>query len=258
MSRAVKRATLPLAVVLAIAAVVLLSLLTTAPPGSGPATARPEGPSVTRGALVAALHRAGLTPQSLAAAGAGSSATTAVITAMAGYLGESPAAFTDADAALVTASADADTLERLVQAGKASSEQVTALATARTALASAVSGRGTVVSSAFSAAAAGLSGPQRDALNRMRANSTGPAEEASIDLRSVDRSAEAWLALREALAQERIAVKRGQEVPAGAASLLATARADVGASAAASNLTTNLAGVQSAWDTAIANYPTGG
>jgi hypothetical protein len=73
-----------------------------------------------------------------------------------------------------------------------------------------------------------------------------------IEFLSINRTQAQWIALREALAQEHIAAKRGQELDAQVQSYLAIARSDTTVASVVSNTVANLPTVQATWDSAMA------
>ena len=216
-----------------------------------PASPEPE-PNAQPAPLVAqqvriALHRAGLTPQRLAAAGASPSQAQGVVAGTVEYL----AAHTGPevlDAAAGTARAEVARLERLVRSGQSAAQDVTDLASARTTLAQAEASRDAELGALFQAATGALPEPQRKLLAAMRTNEywTMPPEFLTIDLGEPQR-----VALRDALANERISTKKGEAPDPAAQALLQEIRADSTVSLAKASLDANHAMVQAAWEQAV-------
>ena len=66
----------------------------------------------------------------------------------------------------------------------------------------------------------------------------------------VDRTEPGWVALRDALDEQRIAAKYDEAVSAESQAVLSAALADQAVAAAKTNLESGLAAVQAAWDSA--------
>ena len=210
--------------------------------------ARSIQPVPTSAQLAEALLRSGLTPEALTAAGASSNGTDTVIADVFFHLLENPGALGLADAAYANARRDSDRLKRLIQSGQGTSEDVDAYAAAKMALAFAESQRETVLGAIFAAATSGLSASETNTLAALRSNGNWSLP---TEFLVVDHAEAEWVQLREALANERIAAKLGEEPDPDAQALLATFRSDPLVAVAAANLDTNLPAVEAAWDTAV-------
>ena len=236
MAKHLKRARAALIVIVGIAIIIIgLPLVAPVQAQSGPTGAE----------LGTCLHRVGLGPEALAAAGASAGQTTALVEAARGYLIDHQG---DLDLADAAAKRERDRLERLVRSGTGTGDDVTALAQARVLLANARAQRAAKLGALLDAATAGLSGQRRAALDSFSANAPWKQP---IEFLAVDRDQQEWVALREALANERIAAKRQEAPDAGAQALLQQLRADPAVSAARANLDANLLAVTAAWELAV-------
>jgi hypothetical protein len=200
--------------------------------------------------LEVALRVVDLTPESLASAGLSGPDVTGLVGRARSDLSPVIEDYREAHTDFGSARAEVDRLERLVRSGLASQEQVTALTTARSAFTAANTAHDNHQGAAFTAATEeSLTGPQVAALVQIRANTAWdlPSE---YKVRSATEPE--WVALRDALAAERIAQREGSEVPAGAQSVLTAWRADPAVSAARASLASNLAAVSAAYSAAVA------
>jgi hypothetical protein len=100
---------------------------------------------------------------------------------------------------------------------------------------------------AFTALTAGLDTDKVAKLRKIRANKqTWHISEPYL---TVDGTDEQWLALRGALAAQRFAARKGIELDAGPAAVIAAADADQNVSAAKTDYASNLPSVNQAWST---------
>lgn len=194
-----------------------------------------------------ALSLAGLNAQGLAAAGVQQSQVSVLVGNVRSHLAENGEQFSAALASYRQSSLQVQRLERRVRSGVAPAEEVSALASARASLASAVSARDTAIANTFTAATANLSGSSIETLTTIRANR---GREVPVQYAVVTRTDEQWTALRDALANVRISGRLGDTADSGCTQFLANASAESGVVAANSGLE-NLAGVSSAWNTAV-------
>jgi len=197
------------------------------------------------------LIRAGLDAKALAAAGVSANAATALVSAANAHLTDHTAALPNADAAFAAARRETDRLKRLIESGHGAQEDVGNYQTQNTALAAATADRDAALAAIVAAATAGLASDQKTALARIRANQTW--KEVGVEFLVVERTEAQWVALRDALAAERIAAAAGDELPQATQTLLATARANGPVAAAHASLGTNLAGLTAAWNAAAHN-----
>jgi hypothetical protein len=193
------------------------------------------------------MIRAGLDARSLAAAGVSSAQVSSVASALAAHVAQAPS-LSEADQSYAQARVEHDALDRKVGGGTASPEEITALAAARQALDSARALRASRLDALHTAGAAGLSFDQRSRLAMLRFNADKPAP---IEFKVVERTEAEWVALRDALSNERSAAANGEQPNAGCQSLLGSARSNSAVAAAKSAIDTNLASIQSAWSVAV-------
>lgn len=195
------------------------------------------------------LMRAGLDSSALAAAGVGSNSIAASLQGLNSYLGSNPASLSGADAAAAAARSESDRLLRLIQAGKATEQDVSQYQTQKTALATATSQQAAVLDAIFEATTANLTQEQRSTLSTIRSNSANL--EVSVEFRTVNRSKADWVQLRDDLAAERMLAAHGEAPFQAGAERLAVARANGTVAAAKTALTTNLATVTSTLNAAF-------
>lgn len=227
----------------AIALIVAATLATLSGLPSGRAAMTPTAQHIE-----VALMEVGLSPETLAAAGLTAPAVTTLIGNAVEHLDEHFSALQDARSALGSARADHDRLQRLVQSGTASAQDLTAFASAKTALSQAQAALDAQRASLSTAATANLSQPQRAVLAAIAAN-------ARWDLPTPylvsQRTQPQWVAIRDALANERIAAKLSEEPNPNAASLLLSIRAEQATATAMTNLSANAATITTAWNSAL-------
>jgi hypothetical protein len=208
-----------------------------------------QSPPVSASDLQVALLRAGLGAETLTAAGVSSQEVSTIVTNAKNELVAHPTRISEDDAAFASARASADALGRKIESGQASQQEIASYATATAALESAQSERAAALDAVFSAATVSLNQTQIGLLQKMQANR---AWKMSTEFLTVDRTEAEWLGLRDALSNERIAAKYGNEANAGCQTLLSTARANQTVAAAKASMVANLATVSSAWDVATA------
>jgi chromosome segregation ATPase len=164
------------------------------------------------------------------------------------YLDTNPTELSSADAAYLSAQADVASLKKLVRSGQANLQDVTDLATAEAALATAESSRDAALDAIFDAGVAGLSGTQSTALSNIRANKSWGTP---IEFMVKNRSDQGWLDLAEALTDERVSDLEETSADPACAALLQSERSDSDVSTAKTAFDTNLAAVQSSWTSAV-------
>ena len=218
----------------------------------GEATAANLQAQVSSQDLRLALHRAGLDARSLTAAAVSSNSVSSVINAAREELGTVAASLNSADASFVQARQQVETLERRIQGGQGSAEDVTALAAARSSQTSAAASRQSALSSLFNAGTAGLSQTQRTVLTNTRANAQW---EVPVEYLTVTRTESQWVALREALANERIALAHNESPASAAQTLLQEVRSNLSVAAAITSLAANHTTVNAAWQQASTINP---
>jgi hypothetical protein len=211
----------------------------------------PEVSLVPTGADVeSALRRVGITPESLAAAGLSGAAAAQAVAGVEEYLLDGLAGLRAADSAYASARQDVDRLERIVVAGNSSQDDRSALAAARTALATAAAARDAAHGSVFEAATAHLEPERLAALQTIRSNAA--AWDQPVQYLAVSRGEAQRVELREALAAVRIAGEQGATPDQDAVNVVNTWNGDPAVAAATTNLSTNLPAVTQAWGEAFA------
>jgi hypothetical protein len=197
------------------------------------------------------LIRAGLDPKALAASSVPSGSVNAVLQAAADTINANLSALPNADTALASARMDSDRLRARIQSGLAAPEDVTAYQTAMSNLATATTQRQTALDQIFNSATANISAQQRTTLAQIRANrAQDMSKDSPTEFLVVDRQQVEWVALRDALANEHIAIKLPDTLDQTAQANLATWRANGSVAAAKNSLDTTLAAVTTAWNTA--------
>lgn len=197
----------------------------------------------------ATLIRAGLGADALCAAGVSSGSVSSALSAVAAAINVNPTLISSTDASYASARRDVDRLKALIESGRGSQEDVSAYQTASASLTTATAARQAALDAIFTAGTANLSAGQRAALTQIRANH---AYELPLEFLAVERTQTEWVDVRDALANERISAKLGDEPDAGNQASLATWRANATVSSAKTSLDTNLPGVTSAWNSAAA------
>lgn len=198
--------------------------------------------------LAAAMLRIGLGPAQLTAAGGSPSTVATVVGDSLDEMIANPAAIELADAAFAESKQQCDLLKRVIQSGQATPEQIDAYAVAMTQLSLAEAQRQSVLNGLVSSATESLNESQQSTLAAIRGNGNW---DLPIEFLTVDRTEPQWVQLREALANERISAKLGQEPDPEAQSLLQQLRSDPSVATAKANLDANLTVVTVAWEQAI-------
>ncbi|MFN0007040.1 MAG: hypothetical protein ACKVXR_03955 [Planctomycetota bacterium] len=197
------------------------------------------------------LLRAGLGAEALAAAGVSSGTIISVLQAAADQLNAHPSDLTTADASLVAARVESDRLRVKIQSGQASQEEISAYQSATSNLASASTARQAALEAVFTAATANLTAPQRAALTQIRANrAVDHSSGFPVEFLVASRTEVQWTALRDALANEKQAIKYPDTLSETAQTLLASVRSEQGVVAARTSLDSNLPSVTTSWNTA--------
>lgn len=198
--------------------------------------------------LTSAMLRIGLGPAQLTAAGGSPSAVATVVGDCLVDMIADPAAIELADAAFAGSKQQCDLLKRVIQSGQATSEQIDAYAVAMTQLSLAEAQRHNVLNGLLTSAAASLSASQQSTLAAIRGNRNW---DLPIEFLTVDRTEAQWVQLRDALANERISAKLGQQPDPEAQALLQQLRGNPTVATAKANLDANLTVVTTAWEQAI-------
>ena len=215
---------------------------------AAPAMPLQQPPAVPSTDVQDAMLRAGFDAKALTAVGLSANGTSAFVDAFRDAYGNQAAALDQADASFAAARVASDALRREIESGKGSAEDVTAYQAQISAMNTASVARTSALNSARAPAESLLSAEQRAQLARIRANKTW---ELPMQFLLVDRSEAQWVALRGALANEKIAPRYGEETAPAHASVLAAARAHNDVALAKSRLDSNLTAMQAALNTAI-------
>jgi hypothetical protein len=200
--------------------------------------------------LALALVRTGLDAESLAAVGLTAEQTGLLVSRTRTHLTSSIQVVRDADINYSAKKATVDQLQRVVQSGVATEEQKSQYVTAKSELVTLTSARQTALNAVFTAAVDGISQDTVAALGRIKTNRVW---ELPCKYLIKDRSQNDWVALREALANDRVSASLGRTPDQGGQQLILSAAADASVAAAGSSLSNNLGAVTSAWSTAV--YP---
>ncbi|QKK07511.1 MAG: hypothetical protein HND58_04590 [Planctomycetota bacterium] len=197
----------------------------------------------------ATLARVGITAETLAAAGCSSGdATNVGADALAHLDTTNWNALVSADGDVRDAQAEVDRLGKLVRAGQADQEDLTAYATAKSTLATETSTRDGLLDALYDAAVADLTSGETTLLETMHGNSDRPVP---LQYTVSDRTDAQWTSLRNALANIKTSGMCGEDPDTACTTLVTNCNAETEVATAASNLDSNLAGVTSALHTAL-------
>lgn len=237
----------------AVAACLSIGLLGLATASSMPsASLAPDPEPLSNIELEVALRRAGISPESLAAAGVSPQQVPALVARARADLSEGIVAFRAAQRALSESRAGVDRLTRKVRAGLADQNEIAALQSARASFAAAESAHEDELDQVFMTAAqvseGGLNSGQLALLGTARQNAAWDLPDA-YKVRSA--SEPDWVDLRDALAAERIAQRDSQEVPSSATDVLNQWRSHPSVAAALTTTDMTLDAVRAAWSAAI-------
>ncbi len=203
----------------------------------------------TSNQVAAALMRAGLDAEALAAAGLSTSAVGNVVNDVAESLAADQADLELADSDYASAKGQCDQLRRAIQSGQATDEQTNAYPTATAQFAQAEAQRAALLDAVFTGGAADLSQSQRATLATIRGNRRWNVP---LEFLVLDRTEPEWVLLRDCLANERIAAELQDEDPdPQAQALLTQLRSNPLVSAAAASLEANAAVIADAWEQAV-------
>jgi len=205
--------------------------------------------------LAAALARVGVNPLTLAAAGVTEESAALLIADMHEHLSEHDGSPASEDAALGAARSQRDRLRALARAGTASGADIEAIAGAESSLSAAESALDARLDAMWGFVAARLTSEQVTLIARLRdVPEVFRGSVIPVEFGAAERTDEEWMALREALAAERLAAVDGVALDSAPAALLASARAESAVSVANSNIAIRLGGLQTAWDQALASF----
>ena len=230
---------------------IFVSALSTAllAPASAAPAASPVVLSVdTHADLATALIRAGLDPEALAAAGVTSSETTTLVGLADQYLQGASSTLSGLDADYAAARKERDELQRLIQSGLGTSQDVTDYQSAAADVADAETARDDFLDGLFDDAAVGLSASEVSTLQAIHGNRHW---DLPIQYLVINRTEQAWVDLREALANLEICEKLSEDPDQACVGFVGDADLDTDVAAAASSLDANGAAVTSAWQSAV-------
>lgn len=214
---------------------------------AGDAPLDPPPPANTEFAGV--LLRIGLPADALACAGVDSGQVAGLVSAVEAQY--SAAELATLDQVFIEAKATRDKLTRKVRSGLATEAEVVSLRQAETSFDNAETARESRLEAIFNAGLGTVSAEQAAILRRIRGNRSWGL---SPELLVRDRTEPDWVALRSAVATERIAAQDEQETcPQSTQTYLAQVRGESDIAAAKVNLDTSLASVQTAWNTAASD-----
>lgn len=212
---------------------------------SHPTSPRPT--SVQPGDAVRWLARAGLSPSALAAAGVDGAQGNAVITSAAAYLGEHAEALDAAESRVFEARAGAEARLASLRSAEARTEELFELQSLQASLATAERAMQEALAAFRQVTLASLTPPQVATLATIRESTLFGLP---MEYRVAPRAEAEQVALRDALANLRIARQRGIEADAACAATVRNARtAEV--EAAAASLAQNLQPLHAAWNAAL-------
>ena len=181
-----------------------------------------DGPAPVE--LAASLHRVGLGPETLAAAGVTGAETTTLVGKASGHLdGEAFQDLKNADATVRTAERERDRLGRRVRSGTATQQEIADYQTARTSYAGAVAALDAELDALFEAAVHGMSQGKIDAIKTIRGHR---AWDVPAQYLAKARAEAGWAALRDALADVRVSARLGEDPDNASVSLITAENAD--------------------------------
>ena len=203
----------------------------------------------TPGELATALIRVGLDAGALTAAGASSSNVDLVIGAGLDHLTTEAALLLQVDTEFAQSRRQCAQLKRLIQSGGAAEDQISTYSAAQAQLALARGARQELLGNLFDDATAGLNENQRNTLAAIRSNRHW---DLPLEFLVVDRAESEWVALRDCLANERIAARLDDEEPDPVAqAVLGQLRSHPAVLVARGNLDGNLAVLTVVWQGAV-------
>ncbi|MCC6244765.1 MAG: hypothetical protein IT353_18105 [Gemmatimonadaceae bacterium] len=198
-------------------------------------------------ALALAMSQSGFGANELAAAGASAGSVEGTVSAARTALIQGQIDFAQLGLDVAAARQSAERLEATVQAGNGSQETLASLSSARAALASAESRLATARGTVRTAIASVL--PQSTAAKIDTISATGT--DLPIKYRVTGRTEAQAVALREALANQRIAAARGEPGLDACRQLVASAGSDAAVANADVAMATNGAEITTAWKQAV-------
>lgn len=213
------------------------------------ATASSSSATLLESDAGAALRRLELTPTTFAAVGASTAETTEAVDDMSSWLDSNVGEIAAADAAVASTKQAWSAMRAKIRSGQASQQEIDSLASLESAKNAAESARSGLFSSAVAATLADLSEDQRALAANVRENCHWRLPTHFL---VTDRSEADWVALRDALDQQRIAAKYGEETSSAALAVISAALVDEDVAAAKVSLDSSLGSIQTAWNDAVA------
>jgi len=199
-------------------------------------------------AVEGAMLLAGLDARALTAVGLAAQSAAGFVDEFRDEYATQASALDQAESRMAAARVSSDALRRKIQSGKGSPEDVTAYQAALAELTSATALKEAALAACRAPAEALLSQAQREQLARVRANEHW---QLPTEFLLVDRTESQWVALRDALANEKIAPRYGEETAPQHASVLGAARAHADVALAKTRLDSNLASFKTALTAAL-------
>lgn len=198
--------------------------------------------------LMGVLARLQLTPRLLAAVGFTAGETSTLVGNARTHLDSRMGALRTLEAEINLQRRECDALRVRVQSGQASAQERTAYEAALAACAASDSALAQHLAATRSAALTAVQEDRRAALELAGDNMAG--HDVPTQYLFSSRTEAEWVRLRNALANQRIALNRGQEPDQWCIALLASCNAEAATAAAVVNLSANLQAVTEAWETA--------
>lgn len=250
MTRTLRGRTSLLSVLVVLLAVPIVWKWKAAPVAAAPAiiesdsSAGNEPPPAPPVEVLVPLFRAGLDAEALAAAGISANHASTVALNAKALIQAAPNALANADLAYSSARSAADALQRKIQSGKATQDEIAGYPGLSALADTKKTARDAAVNSIFDAATHGLDPAAIARLQTIRTNRA--AWSAPIEFLVVNRTEKEWVKLRDALANERISAKYEEPADQALAAQLATWRADSSVASAKAAVNSNLALVDAA------------
>ena len=204
--------------------------------------------SVFADTLSDTMMRAGLDAEALAASGVVASEIAGIVEDVQDHLDASASALSTADLNYLSAKSEVGRLTRIVRSGKASAQDIADLATEKQNEANAISARNSALDAIFDAGCNSLSADETTALSTIKGNRHWGTD---IEFMIKNRTDQEWLALIEALTDERVSLEEEIAANVTCAALLLSERSDTSVSAAKVSCDTNASAVQASWTSAV-------
>lgn len=233
------KVTLAMIVLLALFAITLSSVKT---------TAQPSGPETNAAERARYLHLTGLTPECLCAAGLSTSDVTSAISDAVAVIETNAAELVAAETALLDTERELDELTRLIRSGTASTEQKNSLSTVTAAAQTAESDWQGLLDEIHDAGCGDVTTAEADRIAVVLGNDRWSLP---VEYKRASRTEAEWVALRNALAAERIAAADGDDLDSSFETLLLNVRAEAGTAQAMSWISSNLEEIKTAYNDAL-------